>query len=67
MKKKFIPIIALLTIAVVSCTENILPTEVVMPEAKCENRALEEIVQIAKNAPSLFQGKNETRGRKINL
>lgn len=62
MKKNFIPIIALLTIAVASCTENIVPTEVVKPEVKLENRALEEIIQIAQNAPSLFEGKDETRG-----
>ena len=62
MKKKVIPIIVLLTIAVVSCTENIVPTEVVKPEVKLENRALEEIIQIAQNAPSLFEGKDETRG-----
>ena len=62
MKKNFIPIIALLTIAVASCTENIVPTEVVKPEVKLENRAIEEIIQIAQNAPSLFESKDETRG-----
>lgn len=62
MKKNFIPIIALLTIAVASCTENIVPTEVVKPEVKLENRAIEEIIQIAQNAPSLFEGKDGTRG-----
>ena len=62
MKKKVIPIIVLLMIAVVSCTENIVPTEVVKPEVKLENRSLEEIIQIAQNAPSLFEGKDETRG-----
>ena len=64
MKKNFIPIIALLTIAVASCTENIVPTEVVKPEVKLENRAIEEIIQIAQNAPSLFESKDETRGTK---
>lgn len=62
MKKTFIPIIALLTMAVASCTENIVPTEVVKPEVKLENRDLEEIIQIAQNAPSLFEGKDGTRG-----
>lgn len=70
MKKNFIPIIALLTIAVASCTENIVPTEVVKPEVKLENRAIEEIIQIAQNAPSLLkvrmrQEVQQTRQRKL--
>lgn len=64
MKKKFLSIIALLTMAVASCTENIVPTEVVKSEVKCENRSLEEIIHIAQNAPSLFESKDETRGTK---
>lgn len=61
MKKKILSSIALLTMAVVSCTENIVPTEVVKPEVKLENRDLEEIIQIAQNAPSLFEGEDGTR------
>ncbi len=62
MKKKFLSSITLLTMAVVSCTENIVPTEVVKPEVKIENRAIEEIIRIAQNAPSLFDGEDGTRG-----
>ena len=54
MKKKFLSSIALLTMAVASCTENIVPTEVVKPETKLENRAIEDIIRIAQNAPRFF-------------
>lgn len=62
MKKKFLSSIALLTMAVASCTENIVPTEVVKPETKLENRTIEDIIRIAQNAPSLFDGEDGTRG-----
>lgn len=62
MKKKFLSSIALLTMAVASCTENIVPTEVVKPETKLKNRAIEDIIRIAQNAPSLFDGEDGTRG-----
>lgn len=62
MKKKFLKSLALLTVVVASCTENIVPTKVVKPETKCENRSIEEVINIAQNAPSFFESKDETRG-----
>ena len=62
MKKKCLKSLALLTMAVASCTENIVPTEVVKSETKCENRSIAEVIKIAQNAPSLFGNNDETRG-----
>ena len=52
----------LLTFLFASCTESAILVEPTAEHSKkCDNRSLEEIVQIAQNAPMTFEGKGKTR------